>query len=139
MSYLPSGIPGPEPTIDDRPFWEFCDRQELRIQRCARCGRHRMPPRPACPHCQAFEHEWVQASDDAELFSFSVVHQPAHPAISEAVPYNIAIVAFPSCDHARLISNVVDVPNEELRIGMKLKVTWEKAGNGRTIPRFCRA
>ena len=136
MSYLPADIPGPEPTIDDAPFWQFCAHQELRFQRCAECGLFRHPPSPVCTRCQSFKSEWLAAQDEAELFSFTVVHNPAHPSIGPALPYNIAIVLFPSFDNVRLISNVVDARPEELRIGMKLDLVWERAGNGGMLPRF---
>lgn len=139
MSYLPDGIPGPEPTFDDTPFWDFCEKEELRFQRCGDCGRHRMPPSPFCPHCQSQAVEWVPAPEAAELFSFTVVHHPAHPEIKVALPYNVAIVIFPDCDDVRLISNVVDAAPGEMAIGMPLRLTWETAGNGRKVPRFRKA
>lgn len=135
MSYL-SMLPGPEPTLDDRAFWEHCRARQLRFQRCSGCGRFRAPPQPACPHCQSLESEWVEASGELELFSFTVVHYRAHPAIAEALPYNVAIVRFPALNDVRLVSNVVGVPNTALRIGMKLRLVWESAGNGIPLPRF---
>lgn len=138
MAYLPDGVPGPEPTVDDRPFWEACRARELRFQRCADCGLFRHPPTPACARCRSLRSEWIRAVDEAELFSFTVVHHPAHDAVTASVPYNVAIVLFPSFDGVRLVSNVVDCPPGELRIGMRLSLVWESAGNGMMLPRFRR-
>jgi uncharacterized OB-fold protein len=129
-------LPGPDPTIDDKPFWDYCQAKELRFQRCSACDRFRAPPQPACPHCQSFDCSWVEAKDEAELFSYTVVHYKGHPAIAPALPYNVAVVLFPSFDNVRLISNVVGVGNDALRIGMKLQLVWEEAGNGIPLPRF---
>ena len=136
MAYLPDGVPGPEPTIDDRPFWDACQARELRFQRCAACGLFRHPPTPACARCKSLRSEWVRAADEAELFSFTVVHHPAHDAVAASVPYNIAIVLFRSFDGVRLVSNVVDCAPDALRIGMRLSLVWEAAGNGTLVPRF---
>ena len=136
MSYLPDSVPGPQPTIDDRAFWNYCRAGELRFQRCTNCDRFRAPPGPACPHCQSFASEWVEAKDEAELFSFTVVHFKAHPSVAAALPYNVAIVRFPSFDDVRLVSNVVGVPNASLRIGMELGLIWESSGTGIPVPRF---
>lgn len=136
MSYFPRGTPGPEPAIDDAAFWEWCAKGELRFQRCAGCGRFRLPPMPACSHCRSFEFEWVRAPETGEVFSFTVVHHAAHRAIGPALPYNIAIVAFPECDGVRLVSNVMDAAPGELEIGMRVGLAWDTAGNGRTVPRF---
>ena len=135
MTYL-SALPGPQPTIDDQAFWEHCQVRELRFQRCRDCGHYRAPPQPTCPRCQSIGCDWVQANDEAELFSYTVVHYKAHPAVAEALPYNVAIVNFPSFDNVRLVSNVVDIPHERLRIGMKLRLVWETASNGVPLPRF---
>ena len=54
------------------------------------------------------------------------------------VPYNVAIVDFPECDHARLVSNVIDVAPTDIRIGMAVTLAWETAGNGMIVPRFKR-
>lgn len=136
MSYLPNAIPGPRPNLDDGEFWAYCRQHELRFQRCTACGRFRAPPVPTCPHCQSDGFEWIKARDEAELFSFTVVHFKAHPGIVAALPYNVAIVRFPSFDDVRIVSNVVDVPNQDLRIGMKLSLVWEDSSTGIPVPRF---
>lgn len=136
MGYLPEGVPSPEPTLDDQPFWDYCAQRELRFRRCTACGRCRHPPAPGCPHCQSFESDWVRADDDAELFSYTVVHYAAHPAVEPALPYNVAIVLFPSLDNVRLVSNLIGVDPGAIRIGMHLDLIWEEAGNGMLLPRF---
>jgi uncharacterized OB-fold protein len=136
MAYLPATVPGPEPTIDDRPFWHHCQARELRFQRCAACRRLRHPPTPACPHCRSRQDEWIAAGTEAELYSFTVVHHPAHEAVEHVVPYNVAIVRFRALDDLRLVSNVVDCAPAALRIGMRLALVWERAGNGLWVPRF---
>ena len=54
------------------------------------------------------------------------------------VPYNIVVVDFPEYDHVRLVSNLIDVPPQEIRIGMEVVLAWETAGNGLVVPRFRR-
>jgi uncharacterized OB-fold protein len=136
MAYLPTEIPGPQPNIDDRAFWDFCQQRELRFQRCTACGRFRHPPAPVCSQCRSFVSEWVRVPETGEIFSFTIVHHPAHPAMKTRVPYNIVIVAFPECGHARVVSNLVDATPEEIRIGMGVQLVWETTGNDRLVPRF---
>jgi uncharacterized OB-fold protein len=136
VAYLPVAIPGPQPNVDDQAFWEYCQQRELRFQRCSSCGRFRHPPAPVCAHCRSFTSEWVRAPEQGVVFSFTIVHHPAHPAMAESVPYNIVIVDFPECGHARLVSNLIDAAPEEIHIGMAVALTWETAGNGMLVPRF---
>lgn len=139
MAYFPAGTPGPEPTIEDAAFWDYCARHELRFQRCSHCGRFRLPPMPACKHCKSLAAEWVKAPETGHVFSFTIVHHAAHPSMAAALPYNIAIVEFPECDGVRLVSNVMDAGPEDMRIGMRVRLAWDTAGNGRTVPRFRKA
>jgi uncharacterized OB-fold protein len=134
--YFLGHAPLPEPTIDDRPFWQGCRQKRLCFQQCADCGLFRHPPRPGCPRCQSFASRWVEATDEAELFSFTVVNYAAHAALKPLLPYNVAIVLFPSFDNVRLVSNVIDCPPQKLRIGMKLRLEWQEAKDGMFLPRF---
>jgi uncharacterized OB-fold protein len=78
----------------------------------------------------------VRAPEHGVVFSFTIVHHPAHPGVADIVPYNVVVVDFPECGHARLVSNVVDATPEEIAIGMEVALVWETAGNGVLIPRF---
>jgi uncharacterized OB-fold protein len=139
MSYFPPEISGPQPSVDDQVFWNYCQRHELRFQRCAACHRFRHPPGPVCSACRSFEVEWIPAPEVGIVFSFTIVHHPAHPAVAPILPYNVVIVDFPECDHVRLVSNVVDVAAADIRIGMRVSLVWESAGNGLQLPRFRRS
>lgn len=67
-----------------------------------------------------------------------IVHHPAHSAMKTVVPYNIVVVDFPTYDHVRLVSNLIDVPSQDIRIDLDVEVTWETAGNDVLVPRFKR-
>lgn len=136
MTYLPAELWSPEPTIDDAGFWEGARQHEIRFQRCSDCGRFRHHPTPGCARCGSLKSEWVKAGDDAELFSFTIVHYAADERVKAHLPYNVAIVRFPSCGDVRLVSNVVGTPSDRLEIGMKLKPVWEDTAGGIPVPRF---
>ncbi len=138
MSYLPHEVFGPQPNVDDRVFWDYCKQRELRFQRCSSCHRFRHPPGPVCSACRSFESEWVQAPDSGVVFSFTIVHHPAHPAVASAIPYNVVVVDFPELGHSRLISNVIDATPEQIHIGMPVTLVWEDSSTGIPLPRFKR-
>lgn len=136
MSYLPSDVPLPAPEPWEARFWDFCRNRSLRFQRCATCGVVRHPPMPVCASCGSLQEDWIEAGDDAELFTYTVIHKANHPALARSVPYNAAVVVFASLQSVRLVSNVVDCRNEDLRIGMKLALVWEQPLPGHVLPRF---
>ena len=136
MIYLPAETPFPEPAPWERQFWTFCGQRSLRFQSCAQCAVMRHPPMPVCAYCQSLDAEWREASDDAELFTFTIVHHPNHPALIESAPYNVALVIFPGMQGVRLVSNIVDCHGDDLRIGMELSLVWQEPAPGQVLPRF---
>ncbi|WP_340151340.1 OB-fold domain-containing protein [uncultured Sneathiella sp.] len=131
--YLPT--PSPNPPMDAVPFWDWCRKRELRFQQCGSCGRHRHPPSPFCRFCGSDKVEWDPAPNEAELFSYTVVHNAVTEELKPYVPYNIAVVGFPSLQ-VRLISNIIDLPPSELRIGMPLRLTWQECDDSTPLPLF---
>ena len=107
----------PQPDDDSAPFFEFAAAGELRIQRCASCGRRRMPPQPMCPACGSFEVEWERMSGRGRVWSVVVVHPPLLPAYAAQAPYNVVVVELDDDPSIRLVGNVVDVGRRATRLG----------------------
>jgi uncharacterized OB-fold protein len=138
MSYLPAETPLGTSGPDEAPFWAACQHRELRIQHCAACGLHRHPPGPFCPRCRSGATDWALVPGTGTVFSYTIVHHSAHSALRQAVPYNVAVVMLDGADTVRLVSNVVDVPPEQMAIGLRVQLAWEDAAEGRVLPRFRR-
>lgn len=139
MSYLPTGIPAPHPTVDDAPFWQACQERHLVIRHCDSCARFFHPPMPCCPRCGSFELSWKPVSGRGTVYTYTVGHQAVHPALKDHGPYNVAVILLDDADDVRLVTNVVDVAPQDLRIGLPVAVCFEQAGDGSLLPRFRRA
>ena len=112
----------PLPDVEDpvtAPFFAGAARGELRIPRCARCGRFVWYPESACPGCGG-ETEWVAVSGRGSLFSWAVVRRPFLPAFEDKVPFVSALVAIDEDPSVRVVSYVVDCEPESLVAGMPL-------------------
>jgi hypothetical protein len=129
--------PLPFANEDTAEYWEACKRGELRLQRCSDCGHWRFPPAVLCPRCLSERSSWEALSGLGTVYTFIVVHRPQHPAFYEDVPYNVAIVELE--EGPRLHSRIVGCANEEIRIGMRVEVTFEKKNDDVTMPYFKRA
>lgn len=127
-------FPTPVPNAESREFWEGCQRGELLVQRCSSCQKLRYFPRPACPRCGSEEYTWHKASGKGTLYSYAIIHPPTLPAFKDKVPYPVILVEL--AEGVRMVSNIVDCKNEELRIGMPLEVVFEKINEGLTLPKF---
>lgn len=124
------------PDQHTREFWEACRRRELRLQRCAACGRFRHPPIPGCPHCGSPRSDWPRLTGRGTVFSYTVVHHPAVPALKDAVPYNVVVVELDGTDGARLISNLLDTPPAAIAVGMAVELVWDEVRPDVVLPRF---
>ena len=124
--------PRPATSRDTEFFWEGVARGELLIQRCASCGTLRHPPRPACGVCRSFEWDTIASSGRGEVYSRVVVHHPVVPPFE--APYVVALVALE--EGVRLVSNVIGVPPEDVRIGMPVEVVFERVDDELTLPLF---
>jgi uncharacterized OB-fold protein len=127
------------PTINDvnRPFWDGCRRGELLMQRCGHCARLRYPATIVCPDCLSSATEWQAVSGHGKVFSFVVFHRAYHPAREGKVPYNVALIELD--EGPIMLSNVVDVDNAELTVGLAVRIAFETVDESLSIPVFAPA
>jgi uncharacterized OB-fold protein len=129
--------PLPSPDDDTRPFWDACRAHELRAQRCSACGRFRWPPQGVCPSCYSWDFEWTKLSETGRVASFVVVHYVSVPAFAGDVPYAIANITVDGTDdNVQLTSNVIDIPWEEVKVGMPVRVIFDDVTPDCTLPKF---
>jgi len=126
----------PVPRVDEesRAFWEACRRHELRLQRCRSCGTLRYYPRALCPSCLSGEVEWVLCSGRGTVYTFTVTYQNQAPGFRESLPYALAVVALE--EGPQMLTNIVECPFEEIRIGMPVEVTFVDVNDEVAIPFF---
>jgi uncharacterized OB-fold protein len=126
-------MPQPEPGIDDAGFWAACAEGRLVFRHCSGCGRTHHPPLPVCPTCQSTRLDWREPRGEPEIFTFTRVHHPAHPASVPHLPYDVIVVAWPDTDWVRLVSNLI---GGEPRIGARVRLVWDRVSDAMQLPRF---
>jgi uncharacterized OB-fold protein len=120
---------------DSQFFWDGTAAGELRIPRCNACGALRFPPGPACQHCDAYDRGHVVAAGTGTVFSY-VVHR--HPPVpGKELPIVIALIDLD--EGVRMVGEVIDVPAEEIAIGMRLRVDFNRIDDDLTLPVWRRA
>ena len=69
-----------------------------------------------------------------------VVHHVTNPAFAGDVPYAVAQVTLDGTDEqVRILSNLVDVPPEQVTVGMRVQVVFDDVTAEVTLPKFRRA
>jgi uncharacterized OB-fold protein len=95
-------------------YLQFLAEGRFMLQRSAGSGKHVFYPRVAEPGTGATDLEWVAASGRGTVYSTSVVRQkPPTPN------YNVALIDL--AEGPRMMSRVVGIAPEEVRIGMAVR------------------
>ena len=127
-------LPIPVAAEASAPFYAGAKEGRLMLVRCSQCGRHRLPGRERCADCWSTDSEWAQASGRGTLYSFGIMHQQYDPAFADVIPYNYATVELE--EGPRLVTNIVDCPNDELRVDMPLEAVFDAVSDETTLIRF---
>ena len=132
--------PIPVPQGESDFYWEKAKEHELWLRNCDECNGAYFYPRDIAPCCFSRNTTWVQASGNATLFTYAIVHRAPHPGwYPDGVPFVTAIVELE--EGPKMPTNIVmdDPTPEKLQIGMPLKVVFEDITDTITLPKFAPA
>jgi len=129
MSDRPLPLPDPETAF----FWEATARRQLEILRCQTCKTWVHYPKPSCWNCSSGDLKPERVSGRGTVYSYTVTHQdvPGYTA-----PFAVVIVELEEQAGLRMVSNVLDVPPEDVRIGMPVEVTFQPVAEDVWLPLF---
>jgi uncharacterized OB-fold protein len=68
------------------------------------------------------------------VFTFTVFHRAYHKGFADELPYAVAVVELD--EGPRLVSNVVDCPPEDVKIGMPVDVIFDDVTEDTTLFKF---
>ena len=115
-------------------FYQFCKQHELRFQRCRDCGAWRHMPRESCQACGSFNWAWERAAGKGQVFSWTVIHRALHPGFAAELPYAAVVVELE--EGVRIVSHVLDLPVDQLRVGLPVEVVFDDVTPEITLPKF---
>ncbi|MBI3743920.1 MAG: Zn-ribbon domain-containing OB-fold protein [Chloroflexi bacterium] len=134
MTTIPKPLPAPDAST--KFYWESAKRHKLAILRCKQCSTFIHPPRPMCRTCQSSDLAPFEVSGRGKVYTFTKTHYIYHPAFQPKVPYVVALVELDDDPSVRIVSNIVDCPADEVRIGMPVEVTFEDISPEVSLPQF---
>ncbi|MHB9759976.1 bifunctional MaoC family dehydratase N-terminal/OB-fold nucleic acid binding domain-containing protein [Streptomyces sp. BYX5S] len=129
-----SGSRRPRPVVnrDNAGFWEGVAEHRLLVQRCLGCEALRFPWLPGCNTCGGQEWDTVEASGEGTVYSYVVMHHPPFPAFDP--PYAVGLIEL--AEGVRMVSNVVGVPSDKVRIGMPVRLEFLAVDDDLELPVF---
>lgn len=131
-----SELPAPTPPVNAETagFWTATTEGRLLFTRCDACSEPTWYPREFCPHCGTLDVTWEQASGRGEIHSFTVVRRGGLGAYAGGPPYVLAYVELE--EGVRMMTNIVDVAEADLRIGLPVTVVFHDTDGEAALPRF---
>ena len=128
--------PIPEPDALTKFFWDGVNAHRLTILRCNACGKYIHTPRPVCRFCLSTDLSGAEVSGRAVLDTWTIPAQSLDPYYQSHLPYVLAVVELEEQPKLKMVTNIVDCPEEKLRIGLPLVVTFREVAAGVTLPLF---
>ncbi|MEU8958815.1 bifunctional MaoC family dehydratase N-terminal/OB-fold nucleic acid binding domain-containing protein [Streptomyces sp. NPDC048518] len=127
-----SSRPRPVVNRDNAGFWAGVAEHRLLIQRCTGCGDLRFPWLPGCNACGSPEWDTVEASGEGTVYSYVVMHHPPFPAFDP--PYAVGLIEL--AEGVRIVSNVIGVPYDKVRVGMAVRLEFQRVDAELELPMF---
>ena len=122
----------PTMTQDTAFFWEGLKAERLLVQRCDDCETLRHPPRPMCQHCQSLKWNTIDADGRGTVISFVIPRHPPMPFFDDG--YIVALVELD--EGVRLVTNLIEVAPEDVSMGMRVVVRYERFDNDIVLALF---
>jgi hypothetical protein len=107
-----------EPPLTIKGFFDGVRAGTLTGVRCGRCGELAIPPKEFCPACGGRDWRAVPLSGEGVIASYTII-RVAPPRHAAEVPYAVAVVRLK--DGVQLLGRVVDIPLEQLAVGLSVR------------------
>lgn len=112
---------------ENLPFWQAAAKGSFLGKACADCGRFHWYPRAICPFCSSANTEWRPLSGQGQVYAVSTLRRVS-------TPYTVAYVQL--AEGPVVLSNLVDMGDAQMAIGMAVRVVFRATPEGRMAPKF---
>jgi len=102
-------------------FWQWCDRGELRLQRCVRCSRLCWPVLSACEHCSSEEFAWEPMSGRGTIVSWCTFERDYFQGMLP-IPWDTILVELE--EGPLFLSNPKGFACRDIDAGMQVRVEF---------------
>ena len=106
-----------------RAWREYPQRYRYEAGVCDKCGKWFFPPRLVCDACGAREFTTKAMKRTGKIVTHTVIRVPPAP-FSDQAPYAIAVVEMD--DGPRITTQVVDLKEGQLKVGLQVKLEFRK-------------
>jgi uncharacterized OB-fold protein len=112
---------------ETKEFWDATKKNKFVVARCPDTGKYMWWPRRVSPFTGKSNVEYVEAKGTGTIYTYSVMRRTASP-------YCIAYVTLE--EGPTMMTNIVNCDLDSIKIGMKVKVTFEHLNDEAALPLF---
>jgi len=117
-------------------FIGYLEKGQVMATKCKKCGMGFFPPRADCYRCLSSDMEWVEITGGGKLISFSKLKY-GPTGFENDLPYTIALVQFGKLKVFGRMNK--EIPDDDIKIGMEVKVSPLQLSNEKIAYEFIKA
>jgi uncharacterized OB-fold protein len=133
MSAKKNPRPLPQPTETTRPFWDAANEHRLIVQYDPDAKAYQFYPRLGSVVTGKRNLEWREVSGKGAVFSYTDTMVPA-AGFEDKAPYALIMVDLD--EGVRILANYKNYKPEDLKIGRRVRVCWERLNDDITYFAF---
>jgi uncharacterized OB-fold protein len=133
MSETKRPVPAENVFVHTSEFWAGARAGKLMLQFCYDSGKFQHHPRPVSIHTGRRNLEWRAVSGRGTIYARTIVRVPG-PGLEGRLPLSVATVELD--EGVRIIANILDRKPEDVKIGQRVQLAWDKLDNGAPYPAF---
>ena len=126
-------VPKPNVYIDTTPFWNGVRERKLVLQYCPQTKQFQHYPRPVSIYTGKRNIEWREVTGNGSIYAYTVIRIPG-PGLEGRLPLCVATVDLD--EGVRFIGNVLNCAPEQLKVGARVKLAWDKLNDDSSYPAF---
>jgi uncharacterized OB-fold protein len=117
-------------------FIEYLEKGQVMATKCKGCSMVFFPPRADCCSCFSSDMDWIEVAGDGKLISFSKLKY-GPTGFEDDLPYTIALADFGELKIFGRMNK--DIPDDDITIGMSVRVSPVTLANEQIAYEFVRA
>jgi len=125
--------PAPHPSRTSKPFWDATKQGKLALQYDPVAKQYQFWPRACSIATGQLNLEWRSVSGRGKVYSYTVTHVPTQ-GFEDKAPYVVGLIELE--EGVRMIANMINVKPDQVKIGMPVKVAFEKLNDEYTYFAF---
>ncbi|HVK94783.1 MAG TPA: OB-fold domain-containing protein [Noviherbaspirillum sp.] len=129
-------VPRESAYTDTKPFWDGVRQGKLMLQYCTEAKKFQYYPRPVSIYTGRRTLEWREVSGMGSIYACTVVRIPG-PGLDGRLPLCVATVELD--EGVRMIANIVNCAPEDMAIGKRVMLAWDRLTDEQQYPAFALA